>query len=586
MTEHDINTDVLIVGTGPMGVATALALATYGIDCLAITKYNALSTTPRAHITNQRTMEVLRDLDVADEVSLYASDWDTMGDSLITTSLAGPEIARIRAWGTGDDRRTEYLSASPTPMADIPQPYLENVLIRNAAARGARIRYGTEYLSHTQDADGVTVLVRDRASQSEITVRAKFLVGADGAQSQVARDAGLPVVGDMGRASTAYVSFAADLTRYVEHRPSILYWIASPAAQYGEIGLGLLRAVRPWTEWIAGWGFDPTAGEPDFSSAALTTRITALIGADDVDIQIKGVSTWKVNQAYATAYSAGRVFCGGDAVHRHPPSNGLGSNTSIQDGYNLAWKLAFVIRGHAGLGLLESYSEERSPIGKQIVERANRSRLDFAALTNVIGGAKKPYSASTVVDIINDPGPEGADIRARLTAALDLKNYEFNAHGVEMNQRYRSPAIVAGAPAASANPTTDPELYYVPSVEPGAKIPHAWLVNARGRRISTLDIVGQGRFTLVTGLSGGVWREAVEALRLPYLSLAVIGKLDAADLYRDWDRAAKLADDAALLVRPDGYIAWSSMTAPKTAEAATALLRDTIRSVLSVEESA
>ncbi|HJT94818.1 MAG TPA: FAD-dependent monooxygenase, partial [Mycobacterium sp.] len=372
----DFDTDVLVVGSGPMGAATALALATYGVRVHVVTRWNWLANSPRAHITNQRTVEVLRDLDVEDEAAKYATPWELMGDMVFTTSLAGEELARLRICGTGEDRVGDHIQASPCTMLDIPQSYLEPVLVKNAAARGACFSFNTEYLDHVQDEDGVTAHVEDRLSGRRYSVRAKYLVGADGARSKVVDQLGLPLEGHMARAATAYVQFEADLSRYVAHRPSIIHWAVTPAASFGEIGLGLLRAVRPWSTWIAGWGFDMSAGEPDFSEEAVVARIRSFVGDPELEVEIKSTSTWHVNQAYATSFSSGRVFCGGDAVHRHPPSNGLGSNTSIQDGFNLAWKLAFVLHGHADQSLLATYSAERAPVGQQIVVRANQSRLE------------------------------------------------------------------------------------------------------------------------------------------------------------------------------------------------------------------
>ncbi|MBB6407185.1 FAD-dependent monooxygenase [Arthrobacter sp. AZCC_0090] len=575
----DFETDVFIVGSGPTGSAAALALATYGIRTHMVTRYRWLSNTPRAHITNQRTMEVLRDLGVDEEVERYGSEWDVMGDTLFATSLAGTEIARIRTWGTGDERFGDYLRGSPCTMLDVPQPYMESVLLRNAAERGAHLSLNTEYLSHEQDNDGVTVKLLDRLSGREYEVRAKYLIGADGARSQIAEEIGLEIEGHQGRANTAYVQFTADLSRYVAHRPSILHWIMSPSASYGEIGMGLLRAIRPWTKWIAGWGYDPAQGEPDFSPEAVIEKIRTLVGDPELEISIDATSTWLVNQAYATTYSVGRVFCGGDAVHRHPPSGGLGSNTCIQDAFNLAWKLAFVLKGDAGAALLDSYTHERMPVGRQIVERANKSRADFGLLNEAIRteGAADPIAAA--VAKLRDPSPEGVKTREAITKALAGKNYEFNAQGVEMNHRYVSAAVIPDC-AEEEHWTRDPELFLQPSTRPGAKLPHAWLVNSQGVRTSTLDVIGHGLLTLVTGLGGQAWVKAVEALGHPFLRAVVIGDPGTEDAYGEWAAQRDMDEAGALLVRPDGYIAWRQREAMWNSDDAAAQLGTAIGTIL------
>jgi len=554
--QEAFQTDVLVVGSGPMGATTALALATYGVRVQVVNRYNWTANTPRAHITNQRAMEVLRDLGLEDDARRQATPWEWMGDTLFTTSLAGPEIARLRTWGTGDARIGDYLQASPCPMLDLPQNKMEPMLVRHAAARGAVFSFNTEYLGHEQDGDGVTVSLRDVLSGREYAVRARYLVGADGARSKVMDDAGLELRGQLARAATAYVLFRADLSRYAAHRPSILYWIATSNAAFGEIGLGLLRAIEPWNQWIAGWGFDMEKGEPDFSPEEIRRKVRILVGDPDLEIEIDNASVWYVNQAHAPVYSKGRVFCGGDAVHRHPPSSGLGSNTCMQDAFNLAWKLAFVLRGHAGTGLLDSYSLERAPVGAQIVARANQSRLDYGPLNQCLRepGAADPVAAGLAR--LASPDAEGVARRAALAEALRLKNYEFNAQGVELNQRYASAAVIADRDADLETWARDPQLHAQASTRPGAKLPHAWLVGGDGRRVSTLDVVGRGRFTLVTGLAGQAWKAAAAAMDLPFLRTVVIGEPGALDSYCAWQALREIEESGALLVRPDGIVAW------------------------------
>lgn len=552
---QEFDTDVMVIGLGPAGATTALALATYGIRVQAVTMFNWLANSPRAHITNQRAVEVFRDLGIEAEIKKYATPWEKMGDTLFTTSLAGEEILRLQTWGTGDGRHGDYLEGSPCPMLDVPQPLVEPILVKNAAARGAIVSLNTEYLSHIEDTSGVTVTLRDTVTGATIKRRVRFLVGMDGARSKVAEDIDLPFEGELARAGTAYVLFNADLSRYVERRPSILHWIVNARAGFGEIGMGLLRAIKPWHQWIAGWGFDITAGEPDLDDATVIAQIRTLVGDPELEVELLTKSIWYVNQQYATRYSRGRVLCGGDAVHRHPPSSGLGSNTCIQDAFNLAWKLAFVVQGNAGQSLLESYSDERVPIGRQVVERANLSRKEYAGLREWFDhDAEDPVAAGLIK--LKAPTQEGVRLRENLYAALDLKNTEFNAHGVELNQRYTSSAVVSDTSAEPEVWSRDRQLYLQATTRPGAKLPHVWLVDGHGRRTSTLDVVGQGKFTLLTGLSGAAWREAGRQLNQPYLSVVVIGESPTLDPYGHWHAAREIHEAGATLVRPDGYVAW------------------------------
>ncbi|TDC67762.1 2,4-dichlorophenol 6-monooxygenase [Actinomadura sp. GC306] len=573
------DTDVVVVGLGPAGGVAAAALATYGVRVHAVTAFPWVANGPRAHITNQRAVEVLRDLGLEDEARARATPWDRMGDTLFTTSLAGEEIIRMQTWGTGDLRHGDYVQGSPSPMLDLPQPLLEPLLIDAAATRGAIVSFNTEYLDHVQDEDGVTVRLRDGRTGREFTQRARYLLGFDGARSRIVEQLGLPLEGELARAGTAYIRFRADLSRYTAHRPSILYWVFNSKAGFGEIGMGLLRAIRPWEEWIAGWGFDMAAGEPDLADEKVTEQIRTLVGDPGIEIEILTKSLWYVNQQHATRYSRGRVFCGGDAVHRHPPSSGLGSNTSMQDAFNLAWKIAYAVKGYAGPGLLETYSAERVPVGAQVVARANQSRKDYAGLREWFDHDADDPVAAGLARLKADT-PEGRALRERLYEGLELKNTEFNAHGVELNQRYASDAVIPDPAAGEEEWPRHPELYLQATTRPGAKIPHAWLVDGGGHRVSTLDVTGKGMMTVLTGLSGTAWKRAAEKLDLPFLRTVVVGEPGTADPYGYWRRVREVPEAGALLVRPDGYIAWRHDAEVRDDDAAMALLEQALCTVL------
>ncbi|MGF7121853.1 FAD-dependent oxidoreductase [Rhodococcus sp. BE178] len=578
------DTDVLVIGSGPAGGSAALLLATYGVDTMLVNKYGWVANTPRAHITNQRTLEVLRDLGVEAEALAQGTPQDMMGDTVLCTSLAGEEIGRISTWGAGEAHLSEYSSASPCPMIDLPQTYMEPILVTNAAERGAKCRFDTEFVSLEQDSDGVTATLRDRLRGDEYTVRAKYLIGADGARSVVAEQIGLPIAGRSGVGGSMNICFTADLSRYCEHRPSVLYWAMRPGAHMGGIGMGLIRMVRPWNEWLLTWGYDIEGEPPTLDEDEARRIVLDLLGDDSIDVQIDSTSLWTVNHSYATEYSRGRVFCAGDAVHRHPPSNGLGSNTSIQDSFNLAWKLAAVIRGDAGPALLESYSAERAPVGKQIVDRANLSRDQFGPIFEALGisGGSDEDGIETGLAMCRAETAEGAARRRALIDAIELKNYEFNAHGVELNQRYASSATVPDS-SAEEEWVRDRELFAKPTTRPGAKLPHAWLVDGDGLRRSTLDVVGRGQFSVVTGLSGGVWERAAaaaaEKLDIPIRSVR-IDTPGLRDAYGRWARLREIAEDGVLLVRPDGYVAWRRNTSPNDEATATAELTVALTAVL------
>jgi 2,4-dichlorophenol 6-monooxygenase len=246
-----------------------------------------------------------------------------------------------------------------------------------------------------------------------------------------------------------------------------------------------------------------------------------------------------------------------------------------------------VIFGQAGPELLDSYTAERAPIGRQIVDRANLSRDQFgpifAALGMTEGGDQAAITAGLAAT--RAPGPEGRARRQALAEAIELKNFEFNAHGVELNQRYVSGAVLT-EDDGDETWERDAELYYQPATRPGAKLPHVWLVDADGQRRSSLDLVGGGAFTVLTGPSGGVWADAAQLcadeMSLPVRSV-LIGGPAARDAYGDWLRVTEpdVEEDGCLLVRPDGYIAWRAGTAPPDDAEAAKRLRGVLDAILS-----
>ena len=561
----DIKTDVLIVGTGPAGSSTAALLSSYGIDNVLINNYSWLAGTPRAHITNQRTMEVLRDLgkEVEAEAYLHATEQDLMGENIFCTSLAGEELGRMKSWGKHPNSRAEHLLSSPSFMNDLPQTFMEPLLYKTACSRGTQSRMSTQYLSHIEDEDGVLSTCLDKLSNKEIKIRSKYLVGADGGNSKVAENIDLPFEGKMGVGGSMNILFKADLSKYVAHRPSVLYWVLQPGADIGGIGMGLVRMIRPWNEWLIVWGYDINQPAPKVDKDFATKVARDLVGDPELEIDLLSVSTWTVNNMYAKKMSKGRVFCAGDATHRHPPSNGLGSNTSIQDGFNLAWKLAYVIKDKAGAELLDTYSIERSPIAKQIVTRANQSIAEFGPIFEALGltDTQDPVKMKKNMDERKQNSPKAEKQRQALREAIAFKKYEFDAHGVEMNHRYKSNSVLTGGDKEPEF-KKDKELFYQPTTYPGARIPHAWVYDKTGVKHSLLDLCGKGNFSIFTGIGGEEWVKAAKNIETQLgikIQCNIIGPdQDFEDHAGEWSSIREISDSGLILVRPDQHICWRS----------------------------
>lgn len=285
--------------------------------------------------------------------------------------------------------------------------------------------------------------------------------------------------------------------------------------------------------------------------------------------------------------------CFGDSTHRHPPFNGLGSNTCIQDAFNLAWKIAYVESGKAGRSLLDSFSTERQPVGKDVITRANQGLRDHLGWMQAMGMLEDDRATrAKMLAEFDDPGPVGRKKRAAFQRGIEETTSEFQGLGIEMNQRYESPAVyladeeVAAGGAGGPPPLPqDPVKHLLISTYPGKRLPHAWL-NHRvpGAKFSTIDLAGHRRFTLFTGPGGQAWKEAAEtvskAVGVEIKAYSIGWKQDVEDVYFDWANRREVEEDGCVLVRPDRFVAWRAKAVFPNAATK---LEKVMRKVLSVD---
>lgn len=566
---YDLRTPVLIAGAGPAGLTLSLALSRYGVPHMLLEMFPGAAHTPRAHITNQRTMEIFRSLGIEEAIKQKATPAAGMWSNAWITSLAGKEVFRSEAWGAGEEHADRYAQASPSSMCNISQNIMEPVLIEAIEDIGlADLRFSHKLESFEQDETGVSAVVVEVQSGLSYKVRADYLIGSDGARSIVAEKLALPFEGDMGVGKDAgigtviYAWFKADLTRYAAYRPGAMYWTTEQS------GINFVN-VAPWDEWIAGWSLPPgVEHNSHLDEETIVRRISQAIGDSTVEISIKSVSTWTMNRMWATRYGEGRVWCMGDAVHRHPPMNGLGSNTSVADAYNLAWKLKLIFDGKAPPRLLNSYEQERQPIGKQIVNRAWNSVLGFWGrfYSEFLGlhPNATPEETKRTLELLREDSPEGDAHRARFERLKEeVLDPAFNALGVEVGYRYRAGARVddgTSEPEVEGNP----DVTYQATTWPGARLPHAWVEKGL-RRVSTLDLVGRGLFVLLTGRGGNGWYEAAkktEELAGVQVMVVQIDSCfgDVRDPLHAWAKVRGTQPDGGVLVRPDGHVAWRAQS--------------------------
>ena len=577
------DTDVLVVGAGVTGLTMCALLGALGVPTLTVARHSGTAPSPRAHITNQRTMEIFRDMGIEGRVQAVGTPLKRLGANVLATSFTGLEIGRYECYGAGALQSSDFASASPCEMWNAPQHVLEPVLLGLARENGGEVRWSTELMDIEQRADHVLARLRQRATGAEYLVRARYVVGADGARSLVAALTGFEFEGECGLMSMMSSWLDVDLSRHTAHRPAAIYWMMQPGNDYW-VGSGTWICVRPFDEWVLTRQYDPADGEPDTSEAAIVAFARATIGDPDIPICVKDVSRWQVNNMVATEYRRGRVLLAGDAAHRHPPASGLGSNTCVQDAYNLAWKLAMVLSGRAGEALLDSYDEERRPVGGQIVDAAIKSLHNLRLIPRALGfrlGQSSDEGWASLDALFSDE-PGAPERRAALADVIELQHRRSNALGVHLGQRYTSGAI-AGDGTAFPEPKRDPHLHYEPTTHPGGHLPHAWL-ERDGRRVSTLDLVGRGRFSLLVGIGGGPWARAAAAVSADVgidLAVRFVGyRCEHDDVLGDWRRLSEIGDGGAVLVRPDRHVAWRCAEMPEDPGRS---LHDALRHVLSLD---
>jgi 2,4-dichlorophenol 6-monooxygenase len=517
-------------------------------------------------------MEIFRSMGLEEKLRSVSTRLPALGNGVLCTSLTGLEIGRYSCYGAGPHHMSEFAQASPSEMINSPQHLLEKVVHEHAQTFGADIRFSNELIHIEQAADHVTARIRERTSQKEYTINAKYAIGADGGRSVVAQQVGFGFKGELGLMHMQTSWLEADVTEYVAHRPACIYMLAQPGNAFW-VGSGTFVNVKPYTEWLLNRQYRLEEGEPDRSDEAVIAYAREVLGIPDLKIKVKDTSRWQVNNVVATEYRKGRIFLAGDAAHRHPPSSGLGSNTCVQDAFNLAWKLKLVLSSYADEKLLESYNQERQPIGDRVVSHAIETLHVFGKVPQVLGfhhGQSTEDGYRSLQALFTDA--EGQqERRDELRKVIDLQNLRSNPLGIQLGHRYQKSHAVVDDGTPFPEFKRDPVMFYQPTTHPGGYLPHAWVEKDR-KQLSTLDIVPNDRFSLIVGIGGDPFFSAAKtvaneyAIDLPVYRIGYRCTYD--DVFGQWTDIREITDRGAILVRPDRHIAWRSLDRPADVEGA------------------
>jgi 2,4-dichlorophenol 6-monooxygenase len=562
--ERPEEVSVVIVGGGPAGLTSALLLAQRGVDVLLLERRGFTTHFPRAHLLNVRTMEVMHEIGVADDVYALSPPGDEWRRVVWYTSIgAGSKlIGELPAWGGVDDADA-YALASPRRFANVPQLRLDRLLWEHAdAACPGRIRGRQEVIGIETGDDGAVVSVVDRHSGQSYEVRARYVLAADGGRT-CAELVGAELDGPRGLVDAVSMYVSTDLSMWAE-QDGLLCFVINPETE--SVSTGGLLALGPDTwgnksrEWSLGMSFPAGAGETD--EAKLLGHFRAVLGLpDDHQVEVHAISHWQFEGVVADRFRAGPVFLLGDAAHRHPPTGGLGLNCAVQDAHNLAWKLAAVLDGHADEQLLDTYQSERRLIAAQYVahalENAGRNMMVSNALGLTVGQARD--QAREQMRLWQEDSPEGRLKREAVNDAVQANAEDFSQINVEAGFHYEVGAFLPDGTQPPAN--HESATIYEPTTRPGHHLPHVWL-ERDGERVSTVDVVEPGALTLFTGsVAAPLWREA--ASRAGDYPITVHAIDD-----HSWRKVRGVNDEGAVLVRPDRFVA-ARLAAPD--ELATAI---------------
>jgi len=526
-----IETPVLIVGGGPVGLGLAVELGWRGVECLLIDELerDGYRTHPRANLVNSRTMEFCRRWGVAERVKEVGTPPGYPHTAMYVTSLRGHLIARIDRPAHGGDKKIAF---TPEPPQRCNQIWFDPVLRERAESfPSVTLRYRWRFDSFVQDAEGVTSSISDTATGESHTIRSAYLAACCGGRSPIRRILGIDRnEGEVLGAPLSVYFRAKNLWDWHDKGKGVLHFIVGAAGVWAT--LNSLNGGDLWRVTLHGGAEEHALPQIDHRG------ILARIVGTEFPYELIAVSPWVRRKLVTAAYRHGRVFLAGDCAHQNTPTGGYGMNTGMGDAVDLGWKLAASLQGWAGRNLLDSYDAERRPVALRNVEEATRNfqLRSFAPIPELV-----------------ESSPAGEAARKRLGEEI-VKNTsrELLSDGIAMGYRYDASPIVC---ADGGEPPPLSVTEYVQSSFPGARAPHARLADGR----STLDLFGRSYVMLRLGPDAPKTRSVEDAAKrrgVP-LEVAAIDEATVGSVY----------EKKLVLVRPDGHVAWRGDALPPDADA-------------------
>jgi 2-polyprenyl-6-methoxyphenol hydroxylase-like FAD-dependent oxidoreductase len=527
----DRDVAVLVVGGSLAGLTAAAFLGHHGVRAMVVERHRGTAIHPRAALVYQRSMEILRSIGLEETIRRKSFEqFEPDGAIMSVQTLAGEELN----WDIAQLNEA-VRELSPTERMFVTQDALEPVLHERARELGAELCFGAEMVSFEQDASGVTAQIRDRDTGETSTVRAQYMIAADGGRSAIRDQLGAKLSGHGLLSKSVTIYFRAEVGELMRGRNLSVILVRNP------IFRGFFRIEKPYR---SGFLIVHMLGDPDqpitdvwdLSEDRCVEMVHAGLGTDEVEVTIEDVQRWECRADVTDRLRHELIFLVGDAAHVMPPYGGFGGNTAIQDAHNLAWKLALVLKGVAGPELLATYEQERRPVAELTVGQAYLRYVVRAAL--YLQGPQLP-------PFVNDAN-------------------------VDLGYRYRSAAVLPDGDGDDGD-----QVHGAPRQSfgsPGTRAPHVSLQRA-GETISTHDLLGRSLVLLAGPAREGARDEASRAAAAVGAELdchRIGGDSDLTDPQGRFCDAYGIAPEGAVLIRPDGFVAWRSQTTDDGLDAALA----------------